>query len=81
MYIARPIVGGPLIGLLLGDFQTGLICGGMIEMVFLGGMSMGAYAPPNAYIGGMVGTALAILSGGNIELGVALSYPIGLVVQ
>jgi len=81
MYIARPIVGGPLVGLLLGDFQTGLVCGGMIEMVFLGGMSMGAYAPPNSYIGGMVGTALAILSGGNIELGVALAYPIGLIVQ
>lgn len=81
LYIARPITAAPIIGLLMGDFKTGLICGAMIEMVFLGGLSMGAYTPPNSYIGGMVGTALAIMAGGNVELGVALAYPIGLLVQ
>lgn len=81
IYIARPVCAGPIIGLIMGDLQTGLICGGMIEMVFLGGLAMGAYSPPNSFIGGMVGTALAIISGGNIELGVALAYPIGLLVQ
>jgi len=80
IYIARPIFGGMLVGLLMGDFQTGLKAGGMIEMVFLGGMSIGAYAPPNSYIGGMVGTALAIISG-DIATGVTLAYPIGLLVQ
>jgi mannose/fructose/N-acetylgalactosamine-specific phosphotransferase system component IIC len=50
-------------------------------MMFLGGLAMGAYSPPNAYIGGMVGTAMAILSGGNMEIGIALAYPIGVLVQ
>ncbi len=80
IYIARPVFGGMLVGILMGNFEMGLKAGGMIEMVFLGGMSIGAYAPPNSYIGGMVGTALAIISG-DIATGVALAYPIGLLVQ
>lgn len=80
VYIARPVFAGPLVGLLMGDLQTGLYVGASVELVFLGGMSMGAYSPPNAYIGGMAGTALAIISG-NPELGITLAYPIGLLVQ
>lgn len=81
IYIARPVFAGPLIGLLMGDLETGLLVGGSVEMMFLGGLAMGAYSPPNAYIGGMVGTAMAILSGGNMEVGIALAYPIGVMVQ
>lgn len=81
IYIARPVFAGPLVGLLMGDLQTGLLVGGSVEMMFLGGLAMGAYSPPNAYIGGMVGTAMAILSGGNMEVGIALAYPIGVLVQ
>lgn len=81
IYIARPVFAGPLIGLLMGDLETGLVVGGSVELMFLGGLSMGAYSPPNAYIGGMVGTAMAILSGGNMEVGIALAYPIGVMVQ
>lgn len=80
IYIARPVFAGPLIGLLMGDLETGLIVGASVELVFLGGLAMGAYSPPNAYIGGMVGTALAIISGSR-ELGITLAYPIGLLVQ
>lgn len=81
IYIARPVFAGPLVGLLMGDLETGLLVGGSVEMMFLGGLAMGAYSPPNAYIGGMVGTAMAILSGGNMEVGIALAYPIGVLVQ
>ncbi|KUO77081.1 MAG: hypothetical protein APF77_23600 [Clostridia bacterium BRH_c25] len=81
IYIARPVFAGPLIGLIMGDLQTGLIVGGSVELVFLGGLAMGAYSPPNAYIGGMVGTAFAVMSGGNLEIGIALAYPIGVLVQ
>ena len=81
IYIARPVFAGPLIGLIMGDLKTGLLVGGSVEMMFLGGLAMGAYSPPNAYIGGMVGTAMAILSGGNMEVGIALAYPIGVLVQ
>lgn len=80
IYIARPVFAGPLIGLLMGDLETGLVVGASVELVFLGGLAMGAYSPPNAYIGGMVGTALAIISGSK-ELGITLAYPIGLLVQ
>lgn len=80
IYIARPVFAGPLIGLILGDLPTGLAVGASVELVFLGGLSMGAYAPPNPYIGGMVGVALAIISG-SPELGITLAYPIGLLVQ
>lgn len=81
IYIARPVFAGPLIGLLMGDLKTGLLVGGSVEMVFLGGLAMGAYSPPNSYIGGMLGTAFAVLAGGDLEIGIALAYPIGVLVQ
>ena len=34
--ISRPIFAGPLIGLLLGDVQTGLLVGGSVELMYMG---------------------------------------------
>ena len=34
--ISRPVFAGPIIGLLMGDLETGLIVGGTVEMMFMG---------------------------------------------
>ena len=43
---SRPIVTGVLIGLVMGDLQTGIIVGATLEMVFIGSVTLGAGVPP-----------------------------------
>jgi mannose/fructose/N-acetylgalactosamine-specific phosphotransferase system component IID len=81
IYISRPVFLGPLLGLLMGDLQTGLIVGGSIELMFIGALAMGAYIPPSAPAAGAMGTIFSILAGGNPEVGIALAYPVGILMQ
>ncbi len=79
--ISRPVFAGPIIGLLMGDLQTGLIVGGTVELMFMGVFPVGGSVPPNAQFAGMMATVLAIASGGNVDVGVALAFPIGVFAQ
>ena len=63
LYAFRPIVLCPLVGLVLGDLQTGLAVGASLELLFMGSVSIGAYVPPNETIGGVLACAFAIQSG------------------
>lgn len=81
IYISRPVFMGPLLGLLMGDLQTGLVVGGSIELMFIGALGMGAYIPPSAPAAGAMGTIFSILAGGNSDVGIALAYPVGLLMQ
>lgn len=56
----QPIVLGPVVGLVLGDLQTGLIVGGTYQLMTIGNMPVGGAQPPNAVIGGIMATVLAI---------------------
>lgn len=56
----RPIVACPIIGLILGDPQTGLVVGGTYELMMVGNMPVGGAQPPNAVLGGIVGVVLAV---------------------
>ena len=60
LYAFRPIVLCPLVGLVLGDLQTGLAVGASLELLFMGSVSIGAYVPPNETIGGETAIALAM---------------------
>ncbi|MEG0709840.1 MAG: PTS system mannose/fructose/sorbose family transporter subunit IID [Longicatena sp.] len=79
--ISRPIFAGPLVGLILGDLQTGLIVGGSVELMYMGILPIGGSVPPNAQIAGMLSTVFAITNGGNPEVGIALALPIGMLAQ
>ena len=74
--VQRPIVMGPLVGLLLGDLQTGLAVGTLLELAFLGTQSIGAALPPDLTTGGILATAFAISTGATPEAAVALALPI-----
>ena len=73
--LERPIILGPIVGLIAGDFQTGLIVGGILELVFIGAATFGGTAPPNVAIGSAVGTAFAIASGQGTEAALVLAVP------
>ena len=73
-HIHRPLVTGLVIGIILGDIQTGIITGATLELVWLGMIPLGGAQPPNTPIGGILGVTFAILS--NQEPAVAVSVAI-----
>ena len=46
--IQRPIVMGPLVGLVLGDVNAGLAVGATLELAFMGNVTIGAARSPQA---------------------------------
>lgn len=76
LFIEEPIVLCPLTGLVLGDVQTGLAIGAILQLVFLGNMGIGAATPSDQVLGSVIATAIPILSGQSLEVGVALSLPV-----
>jgi len=81
LHFHRPIVSGMIVGLILGDFQTGLIVGGSLELVFLGVMPIGGAQPPNSIIGGILGTAFAILTNVDAQVAIGIAVPFSIAVQ
>ncbi|WP_189372299.1 PTS sugar transporter subunit IIC [Enterococcus sp. OL5] len=74
----RPILIGPIIGLILGDFTQGIIIGTSLGAVFLGGFGVGGSLPSDTDMGAIVGTSFAILAGNDVKSAVALAVPVGL---
>ena len=79
--LERPLVTGPIVGLILGDVQTGIIVGASIELVMMGIAGIGATTPPDVVAGGILGTAFAIMSGLSVEAAIALAFPIAMLAQ
>lgn len=78
----QPIVMGPIVGLILGDLQTGLIVGGTYQLMTIGNMPVGGAQPPNAVIGGIMATVLAIsIPNTTPEAAVGLAVPFSLLGQ
>ena len=76
LMIDRPLVLGPLVGLILGDFVTGIIVGGSLELVMMGVVGIGSATPPDTISGAILATAFAIVSKLDISAAVALALPI-----
>lgn len=77
----RPVVIGPLVGLILGDVQTGLLVGGSLELVWMGMVPLAGAQPPNVVIGGVIGTAFAILTGADPKVAIGIAVPFSIAVQ
>jgi len=73
--LERPIVVGPIVGILMGDPSTGLICGATLELVFMGAQAIGGAVPPNVAVAASVGTAIAIASGFGVEAALMVAVP------
>ena len=77
----RPIIIGPVVGLICGDLQTGLIIGGSLELVWMGLVGIGTSTPPDVVVGSALAVALAIKTGATYETTLALAIPISLLAQ
>lgn len=70
----RPVVLGPLVGLILGDLQTGILVGGTLELIWMGLAPLAGAQPPNVIIGTIVGTTFAITT--KVEPNVAVPFAV-----
>ena len=77
----QPIVMGPVIGAILGDLQTGLIVEGTYQLMTIGNMPVGGAQPPNAVIGGIMATVLAVSLKLEPTAAVAAAVPFALLGQ
>lgn len=77
--INRPIIVAPIAGLILGDLNTGIIMGAALESIFMGISAIGGSIPADATTSSIIAVAFTILTGSDVEAGIALALPIGTV--
>lgn len=79
--LSRPLVLGPLVGLVLGDLEQGIVIGATLELIFMGNIKVGAAIPPDVVTGGVLGTAFAIISGKGTAVALGLAIPISILAE
>lgn len=80
-FIYRPIILGPITGLILGDLSTGLKLGVEIEIMFLASVFVGTAIPCDEVMSTIIGVAFSVAAGGNTAVGLATALPLSVVGQ
>lgn len=79
--LRRPLLVGPVVGIIMGDLQTALVISGTLELMWMGLGNMAGYQTPDMIVGTIVGTVFAISSGNGIAAGVALATTVAVLSQ
>lgn len=72
----RPLIACTLTGLALGDITTGVMVGGMLEIIALGWMNIGAAIAPDAALASIISTILVIGGKQDINTAIGLAIPL-----
>ncbi|MDO4643354.1 MAG: PTS N-acetylgalactosamine transporter subunit IIC [Cardiobacteriaceae bacterium] len=80
-HIHRPIIAGPIVGILMGDPQAGLVAGASFELMWMGLVPLAGAQPPNVVLGGIIGTAFVIATGKSAQEAIAVAIPFAIFVQ
>ena len=80
-FIFRPIIVSTLTGMILGDVQLGLLCGGITELAFAGLTPAGGTQPPNPVLAGVMTTVIAYTTGTEASGAMALALPFSFLMQ
>ncbi|WJZ03664.1 PTS mannose/fructose/sorbose transporter subunit IIC [Corynebacterium freiburgense] len=72
----RPLVACTLMGLVLGDVTTGVILGGMLELIALGWMNVGAAMAPDAALASTIASVVVIAGGQPLATGITVAVPL-----
>ena len=75
--LSRPIVAGPLAGLVLGAPAEGVFWGAVFEAVYLGILPIGAARYPDAGLAALVATAVAVPAAGTEAAGYLVAAAVG----
>lgn len=78
IFTFNSIFWGAMVGLVLGDFTTGLIIGATFQLMSLGVAAIGGSSVPDYPTAAMIATAIAITTGKGIAAGLALGLPVGM---
>ncbi|MGL5469365.1 MAG: PTS sugar transporter subunit IIC, partial [Shewanella sp.] len=81
LMFGRPIVTGTVVGLLMGDIESGLLIGATLELAWLGLMPLAGAQPPNVTIGSAVGVVFGIQSGLSPSAVVGVAIPFAILMQ
>ena len=80
--LGRPLISGLLIGLVLGDVQTGIIVGAAVQTVFIAMVTPGGTMPTDLNAASFIGVGLgiaAVKSGSTVEAAVSIATAMGAV--
>lgn len=75
----RPIVVGPIVGLVLGDVVTGTLIGAQLEVIYLGIVNVGGAQATDTLYATTLAVALSIISGIPQEAAITLAIPLGFI--
>ena len=73
----QPIVAGPIVGLLLGDLETGVLIGAALQIMYLGVVNVGGAQSTDTLYATCMAVALAIMADISQDAAIALSIPLG----
>lgn len=85
--ISQPIVTGAIFGMVFSDFQSGLLIGTMIQLLFIGILPVGAFIPSDHTVTGGMTACIALMLmqklglplGQATMIGLALAIPAGFI--
>lgn len=77
----EPIVTGFLVGLVLGDLQTGLVVGAALQLMWMGATGIGPTAQLDIGTGGTIGAAVAIMTHTGSESAILFAVPVAVIMQ
>lgn len=66
---------GLMVGLIMGNYQMGLLVGGTFELMALGVSGFGGSSVPNYLVGTAVGTAFAVATGRGLDVALVAGIP------
>ncbi|RIY32235.1 PTS mannose/fructose/sorbose transporter subunit IIC [Psittacicella gerlachiana] len=72
----RPLIACTLVGAVLGDIQTGIMVGGVLELLALGWANIGAAVAPDSALASVISTILVIVAKQDRETAISLAIPI-----
>lgn len=78
MYGGGTVIGGFFTGIVLGNPTLGLTIGATLQLMSLGIGAYGGASVPDYHTGAVVGTIVAIVSGRDLEYGLAIALPVSL---
>lgn len=75
--VGRPLVAGLVVGIILGDVTTGVLCGAAVQAMYIGQIVPGGAMPSDVNYASYIGIPLAMAAGGGAEAAIALAIPLG----
>ena len=80
-FLYRPIILGPIAGIIMGDLSTGLKLGVEIEIMFLASVFVGTAIPCDEVMSTIIGVAFSVAAGGDTTIGIATALPLSVIGQ